>query len=238
MLSSNHDSGILYTAIEFYKESCVFVRVLKSKRLRSPSRPTTNQEVLEKPTGSFQHAFTHVFHGNFLIFRFFVYGFTGGISTPKWFTEIEQDFISGFHFQASRRLLRSRVVGEGWTPPLALQKSGNHHQPPIFYGYMCPSIAHFLSEEFPELKSRRKDRRLSAGFFFRPGFVFEVWYFLCWMVTSVFFIPKEKGDYVGGGYKFDSSKATPLSMLILNRNWKKLKTNFHLSCESCDKHPK
>lgn len=75
-------------------------------------------------------------------------------------------------------------------------------------------------------------------FFFRPGFVFEVWYFWCWMVTSVFFIPKEKGDYVGGGYKFDSSKATPLSMLILNRNWKKLKTNFHLSCESCDKHPK
>ena len=184
---------MVYTAIEFYKESCVFVRVLKSKRLRSPSRPTTNQEVLEKPTGSFQHAFTHVFHGNFLIFRFFVYGFTGGISTPKWFTEIEQDFISGFHFQASRRLLRSRVIGEGWTPPLALQKFGNHHQPPFFGWLLCVHTPFFVGGT-PGVEVSKKGPETFRRNFFQPGFVFGVWYFLCWMVTSDFFLyPKIKG---------------------------------------------
>lgn len=45
---------------------------------------------------------------------------------------------------------------------------------------------------------------------------------MCWMVILY---PKIKGDYFGGGYKFDSSKATPLSMLILNRNWRNSKQN-------------
>ena len=218
---------MVYTAIEFYKESCFFVRVLKSKRLRSPSRPTTNQEVSEKPTGSFQHAFTRVFRRNFLIFRFFVYGFTGGISTPKWFTEIEQDFISGFHFQVSRRLVRSRVIGEGWTPTIGITEIWQASPATYLLWLICvhpsPIFCRRNSRSW-NLEERTGDSPpdLFPAWFCFWGVVFFVlnghfWFFL--------FYPKMKGTILGGGYKFDSSKATSLSILILNRNWKNSKQN-------------
>lgn len=122
----------------------------------------------------------------------------------------------GFHFQVSRKL---SVKAE----PLALQKSGNHHQPPIFYGLYVSIHRPFFVGGTHGVEISKKGPETVRRIFFQPGFVFGVWYFLCWMVTSEFcFKPKDKGDYFGG-YKFDSSKATSLSMLILNRNWKNSK---------------
>ncbi len=60
---------------------------------------------------------------------------------------------------------------------------------------------------------------------FPPGVFLGTVFFVLKFQEGKFLKPKNKdnkGDYIGGGYKFDSSKATPFWVLILKRNWKRI----------------